>query len=190
MKHLNKDHQDIKNSTIYTPKEVTDFLAKEIYSKLNVSKVFDPAIGTGNLVKSFKENGAYVVGNDVDSVPNCADEFYNEDFEHFNQPIDGVDLVVMNPPFNGHPKRKLYPEIFIDKVFELFGSAMPLIAIVPTGWRTNQAVGSKRWRKIRDTQKISSIVTLPLDVFEGIKFHTEIVIFNVDGLKPHYFLDI
>jgi predicted RNA methylase len=190
MKHLNKDHSDIKNSTVYTPKEITNFLTKEVYSKMNISKVFDPAIGTGNLVNDLKNNGAYVVGNDIEVASNCADEFYNEDFEHFTTKIEGVDLVVMNPPFNGHPKRKLYPEVFIDKVFELFGSSIPLVAIVPSGWRINQSINSKRWRKVRDQQKISSIITLPLDVFESVKFCTEIVIFNVDGLEPHYFLDI
>ncbi|WP_119565114.1 SAM-dependent methyltransferase [Vibrio cholerae] len=190
MKHINKNHNDIKNSTVYTPKVITDFLMKEVYSKLNIKKVFDPAIGSGNLVRDLKEQGVYVIGNDIEDVCDCADEFYQSDFEQFDKKLKDVDLVVMNPPFNGHPNRKLFPEIFIDKVFEMFESKVPVVAIVPTGWRINQRVKSKRWRKIRDNQKISSLITLPLDVFEGVQFHTEIVIFNIDGLEPHYFLDI
>ncbi|PNH79135.1 hypothetical protein [Vibrio diazotrophicus] len=190
MKHINKNHNDIKNSTVYTPKVITDFLMKEVYSKLNIKKVFDPAIGSGNLVRDLKEQGVYVIGNDIEDVCDCADEFYQSDFEQFEKKLKDVDLVVMNPPFNGHPKKKLFPEVFIDKVFELFDSNIPVVAIVPAGWRINQKVTSKRWRKIRDNQKISSLITLPLDVFEGVQFHTEIVIFNVDGLEPHYFLDI
>lgn len=56
MKHINKNHNDIKNSTVYTPKVITDFLMKEVYSKLNIKKVFDPAIGSGNLVRDLKEH--------------------------------------------------------------------------------------------------------------------------------------
>ncbi|HHE0437827.1 TPA: hypothetical protein ACN35C_004689 [Vibrio parahaemolyticus] len=193
MKHINKDHNDLKNSTIYTPEAITNYINKEIIekSKLKVNRVFDPAIGSGNLVSGLKRNGSFVIGNDIEEIENNqADQFYKCDFEHFNEKIENIDLVIMNPPFNGHPKRKLYPEIFVDKCFELFGSDIPMIAILPSGWRINQRVKSKRWRKIRDNQKITSLVTLPLDIFEGVQFHSEIVVFNIEGLEPINFLDI
>lgn len=189
MKHINKDHSDIKESTVYTPKEITDFLNKEIISKVNPNRVFDPSIGKGALIQDLKEKGKYIIGCDIRDVELDIDELYVCDFEKLDKKLD-VDLVIMNPPFNGHPNRKLYPEIFIDKAFELCGLDTPLIAIIPTGWRVNQRVNSKRWRKIRDNYNITSIVSLPLDIFDGVLFHTEIVIFNIDGLKPHYFLDI
>ncbi|MVC39989.1 hypothetical protein D6V26_20580 [Vibrio cholerae] len=190
MKHLNKDHNDVKNSTVYTPLAICEFLEKNVYSKIpNLTTVFDPAVGTGNLVKGLKEKGVYVIANDITNDCDFADESFNEDFEHFKHQLENVDLVVMNPPFNGHESKKLYPEIFIDKVFEICGSKTPLVAIIPCGWRINQRMNSKRWKKVRDTQKISSIITLPLDIFEGVQFHTEILIFNVDGLDAHMFLD-
>jgi len=36
---------------------------------------------------------------------------------------------------------------------------------------------------------ISSIVALPKDVYDGVLFHSEVLIFNVDGLNGHYFFD-
>lgn len=193
MKHINKDHSDLKNSTVYTPEAITNYINKEIIEKSNlkVKRVFDPAVGSGNLISKLKKDGAFVIGNDIEEVEdNKTDQFFKGDFETFNHKIDDVDLVIMNPPFNGHPKRKLYPEVFVDKCFELFGSDIPMIAILPSGWRINQRVKSKRWRKIRDNQNITSLVTLPLDIFEGVQFHSEIVVFNIDGLEPIGFLDI
>jgi ParB-like chromosome segregation protein Spo0J len=35
---------------------------------------------------------------------------------------------------------------------------------------------------------ITSIVTLPHDVFQSVKVHSEILLFNMPKLKPHYFL--
>jgi type I restriction enzyme M protein len=60
---------------------------------------------------------------------------------------------------------------------------------VPMGLRLNQRLCSARWRWLRDCgTRITSIISLPLDVFTGVEFHNEILIFNVVGLRPHYFL--
>jgi type I restriction enzyme M protein len=50
---------------------------------------------------------------------------------------------------------------------------------------------SKRWRAFCDGHypQISSIVALPKDIYDNVLFHSEILIFNIDGLKPHYFYD-
>ena len=59
------------------------------------------------------------------------------------------------------------------------------------GFRLNQRINSTRWKKIRDEYPpISTIISLPLDIFEDTLFHSEIIGFNTDKLKPHYFLDI
>lgn len=190
MKHINKDHSDVKNSTVYTSNEIINFLHSEILPHIKKDRVFDPSVGGGALVNKLKKQGSYIIANDLDDKNVDVDEFFKEDFEFFNHNLKDIDLIIMNPPFNGHPKRKLYPEIFIDKAFEVCGKDTPMIAIIPTGYRMNQRVKSKRWRKVRDNYNITSIVALPLDIFENVLFHTEIVIFNIEGLKPHYFLDI
>ena len=35
---------------------------------------------------------------------------------------------------------------------------------------------------------ITSIITLPHDAFEVVKVHSEILLFNMPRLRPHYFL--
>lgn len=191
MKHLNKNHDRYKNSTVYTPDSIVDFLHKEIIPFVKTDRVFDPAVGEGALINRLKNEGSYVIANDIYDVSDMVEvnELMNLDIEDLNERIE-CDLIIMNPPFNGHPSRKLYHDVFIDKCFELCGVDTPMIAIIPSGYRINQRMKSKRWRKIRDNYNITSIVTLPLDIFDGIQFHVEIIIFNIEGLKPHYFLDI
>ena len=191
MKHLNKNHDRYKNSTIYTPETIVDFLHNEIIPHVKSDVVFDPAIGEGALTNRLKSQGSYIIGNDIYDVSSLVetDELTNLNIEDMNDKID-CDLIIMNPPFNGHPRKKLYPEVFIDKCFELCGVDTPIIAVIPSGYRINQRIKSKRWRKVRDDYNITSIVTLPLNIFDGVLFHTEILIFNIEGLKPHYFLDI
>jgi type I restriction enzyme M protein len=79
--------------------------------------------------------------------------------------------------------------VFLEHIIELFGKDIPVALFVPMGFRLNQRRKSKRWRWLRDCgAKITSIMSLPLDIFEGVEFHNEIIIYNVAGLEPHYFL--
>jgi type I restriction enzyme M protein len=97
--------------------------------------------------------------------------------------------VLCNPPFNGAPGKRLYPEVFLEHLFKLFGVQIPVTMVVPMGLRLNQRRKSKRWRWLRDCgAQITSIISMPLDVFDGVEFHNEILVFNVAGIKPHYFL--
>jgi type I restriction enzyme M protein len=94
-----------------------------------------------------------------------------------------------NPPFNGCEGRKLYPELFLRCIHSYFGSSLPVVLVVPMGFRLNQRRGSKRWQYLRDNWKISSIMTLPIDMFGDVLFHSEILFFNFPNgsLQPHYF---
>ena len=99
------------------------------------------------------------------------------------------DLVLCNPPFNGAAGKQLYPEVFLRHAFRLFGETVPIVLFTPMGFRLNQRRRSARWRWLRDTRaNLTSIVSLPLDIFPGVEFHAEILIFNVKGIRPHYFL--
>jgi type I restriction enzyme M protein len=94
-----------------------------------------------------------------------------------------------NPPFNGAPGKQLYPEVFLAHIFKLFGPTIATVLFAPMGFRLNQRRKSKRWRSLRDCgAEITSIVSLPLNIFDDVEFHNEILIYNVDGIKPHYFL--
>jgi len=48
---------------------------------------------------------------------------------------------------------------------------------------TDKARPQKHYR----TMSVADIA-LPLDTFPGVEFHAEILIFNVQGVRPHYFL--
>jgi len=100
------------------------------------------------------------------------------------------DLVLVNPPFNNAPKRQFYPEIFLRKITELFGTNIPVVLFTPMGLRLNQKKTSSRWQWARDYgPRITSIVSLPLDVFPDVKFHSEVLLFNVPNVQPHYWLE-
>ena len=97
-------------------------------------------------------------------------------------------MVLCNPPFNGCKGRQLYPEVFLRHILKLFAS-VPTVLFTPMGFRLNQRKKSERWKWCRDSvMQITSIVSLPLDIFSGVEFHAEILIFNRPDLKPHYFL--
>ncbi len=189
----NNYHENKKKSTIYTPVGVAQFLLGILYPRIvHIDPyeylIFDPAIGTGRLTDPWYNAGCNVRGCDiVDQGAQCYefDEYSFESRQYKWRP----DLVLCNPPFNGASGRKLYPEVFLRHIFDLFGSTQPVVLFVPMGFMLNQRKKSKRWRWLRDCgARITSIVSLPLDIFEGVEFHAEIVIFNVDGLDPHYFL--
>lgn len=109
-------------------------------------------------------------------------------------------LVIMNPPFNIDKKTKIFiskhyggrpllPEVWLQKAIELFGKKVPMVLFTPYGLRLNQMVNSKRWTKFIEGEypEIKTIISLPKDIFDGILFHSEILIFNVAKLKGHYF---
>src|SRR3546814_19795001 len=58
----------------------------------------------------------------------------------------------------------------------------------PYGFRLNQTDNSWRWKKFIEGEypEITSIVSLPTDVFDGILFHIEVLIFNLLALNGHY----
>jgi type I restriction enzyme M protein len=196
----NDYHKNEKNSTVYTPVGVSQFLfdiLKPIWSATNKNwgrnyKVFDPAIGTGRLTEPWMRAGCKIIGCDPNQTE-CPQShaFFQLKFENFAWPEQWSkpDLVLVNPPFNGAAGRQLYPAVFLERIFKLFGPMQPTVLFAPMGFRLNQRCKSKRWRWLRDCDaQITSIVSLPLDIFPGVEFHSEVLIFNVAGLKSHYFL--
>jgi type I restriction enzyme M protein len=191
----NDYHENKKNSTVYTPVGVAQFLFATLQAPIRRQfdarkqlTVFDPAIGTGRLTDPWYAAGCNVVGCDATDQGARCQQFDHCRFEDFEPPFP-PDLVLCNPPFNGAPKKQLYPEVFLKRIFELFGTKTPVVLFVPMGFLLNQRRKSKRWRWLRDCgAELTSIVSLPLDIFEDVEFHSEIVIFNVEQIKPHYFL--
>jgi len=185
----NNYHKHSKNSTVYTPEQVSLYLHHILKPYLQPKVILDPAIGRGSLTNPWRNKKCHVIGMDIDKRgKDYCDAFIHGKFEEIQKWNNRApQLILCNPPFNGAPKRKLYPEVFLRQIVYLFGNQIPIVMIAPIGMRLNIRTGSDRWIWMRDTLKITSIVSLPIDCF-GVKFHTEILIFNVPGLDPHYYL--
>jgi len=63
----NNYHLKPKNSTVYTPPEVSQFIFELLKDKLNPlhELIFDPCSGTGNLLAPWKKAGYRTYGNDI-----------------------------------------------------------------------------------------------------------------------------
>lgn len=189
----NKYTENKKNSTVFTPVGVAQFLYDIL--KVNGSTyppyrtVFDPAIGTGRLTEPWYESGHRIIGCDIIRTDGlCVHNFYRGPFEALES-VERPKLVLCNSPFNGASGKRLYPEVFLEHIFKLFGPTIPVVLFVPMGMLLNQRKKSKRWRWLRDCgAEITSVISLPLDIFDAVEFHSEILIFNVNGIKPHHFL--
>lgn len=183
-----------KKSDIYTPEWLSKWLFKLVFnSGMNYKIILDPAIGEGSLTNSFRDRDCCVIGFDInpESEQYC-DFWLCKKFEDITKEeikdIPKPDLIMVNPPFNSASGRKLYPEVFLRKIEELYGSKIPVIMIAPMGLLLNQRLKSARWRYIRDNWEITSIIALPIDVFDNVLFHTQIVCFNTTGIPPFSFI--
>jgi len=165
-----------KRSDIETPLEVAEFIASLFP---NVKYVFDPCYGNENLLKPFYKRNIKCGGCEIKG---------GNDFLKRIEKID-ADVVICNPPFNLGVGKKLGSEVFLQKILSLLVKSTPIVLFVPMGFRLNQRKTSKRWKWLRDNcPPITSIISLPLDIFKNVAFHSEILIFDAPQLKPHYFL--
>jgi len=197
----NNYHTKPKNSTIYTPKEVSQFIFELLKDKIPQNGlIFDPCCGRGSLLSPWKHTSLYnfsTVGHDI----NTSVYWFNNS-EHPR--LGGYDfllaekskvnenfkpsLILCNPPFNGYYP-KLAPEVWLDKIIELFGKDVPIVLFAPIGFLMNLTLKSKRHEKFENGiyPPIVSRITLPKNIFPDVIFHSEILIFNIKGLEPHYF---
>jgi len=176
-----------KRSDVYTPPGVARFLFG-VLDRPQPATVLDPAIGTGRLTDPWYDAGCRIIGCDIVNRRSRCHEFHlgrYEDMDRLGHPA----LILCNPPFNGCEGKRLSPEVFLSHTFTLFGETIPVVLFAPMGCRLTPRRKSARGRWLRDSKaKLSSIIALPLDAFPGVEFHAEILIFNVKGVRPHYFL--
>lgn len=190
-----------KNATVCTPPYVSDFLFSILHDHIKPGGlIVDPCVGEGSLLKPWQAAGWNTVGIDIErqGFPKTIVKNY---LEVKNEEIGEPALIIMNPPFNIDAKTKEYvkrhyggrpllPEVWFQKALALFGTKVPIAMFTPYGFRLNQTDESKRWRRFIDGEypEITSIVSLPKDVFEGVLFHSEVLIFNLPKLRGHYFV--
>lgn len=172
-----------KSHTIFTPPAVCEWIAKIVEPEMeDVKIVFDPACGSGNLLAPFKDK--IRMGADIFNFDKDEDiVFLKGDFLDWKKDNYGkVDFIPMNPPYNHTDESRakwgrstLFPELFADKCFELFGKDVKMILFTPMGLRLNTRCNKnkqgERYKNIRDNWgEITSIVSLPLDLFPNPDF--------------------
>ena len=200
MANYGKKNSTIKNSTVYTPEILSNYLYKLISHHYDFKYILDPCIGQGALAKPFKKDGVIIVGNDIDKkglydhVDYCTFK-QNYNIKDFKMPsLIKPDFIIMNPPFNGNGKGRknlLYPHLFLKTMFEKYGEDIPLVMITGDNFLNNNGVSSDRLKYIADGKfAITSVMTLPVDIFPNVKFNTQVLFFNMPKLDPHYIFDI
>lgn len=194
--------RNTKDSTVYTPASVSRYLFGLVSGLIDRKKpVLDPCVGGGALLAPFDEAKFNTIGIDIEDQGYPGTRLLNY-LEVEKGALPPPALVIMNPPFNidrktkrdmaaKYGRRPLLPEVWLQKAIELFGKEVPIILFTPYGMRLNLTRKSARWVKFASGQypEISSIVSMPKDVFDGILFHSEVLIFNLPDLKGHYFCD-
>ncbi len=205
--------KNCKNSNVETPKYICDFIFNILKNKFKKDDlILDPCCGAGNLIAPFVLNNYNnFMAFDINykyMISKKNIEWFHINYLLLEKNLDKIEkpnkvkLVLINPPFNLNVENKkiakmyckgrpLLPEVFLEKTIELFGKNVPIVLFTPYGFRLNQTIKSTRWKRFIDGSypEISSIISLPKDAFRGVLFHSEILIFNISGLKPHYFID-
>lgn len=200
----NNYYEKPKNSTVYTPKEISEKIYEILSPTLNQDAIiFDPCVGAGSLLIPWRNNGYNTIGHDIFDQGFEDTKIQNyitssrEDYDFT------PDLVVINPPFNsdeqmrkaskemGMGSRPLMPELFLEKTIQLFGKNIPIVLFTPYGLRLNSTRTGKRMLKFADDvfPDITSIISLPRDAYQNVVFHSEILIFNTENIKAHYVVD-
>lgn len=183
-----------KSSNIKTPLGLCKFLYLLVHKKISSGWILDPCCGDGRLLYYFSErDNRATAGFDVRCKikKKGVGMFFADDFlKIYDKFSYEVALVICNPPFNQGVGKKLMPDVFLRKIFELYGSDIPVILFSPMGFLLNQRKRSERWHFYRDEcdGKITSIISLPLDIFEDVQFHSQILIWNIPDLKTHYWV--
>lgn len=197
MYNLKRNNYNLKPkaSNIQTPPEVSQFIYELLRDKFPIKKgypILDPCAGIGNLLNPWQKAGYPTYGMDI-REDNRGSRILIQNFltwDGWN--IFGYQskpqLVLCNPPFNGYGKQ-LGSEVWLDKIIELFGKDIPIVLFAPVGFCANLTLESKRREKFDSGTypPIVSRITLPKNIFPGVIFHSEILLFNIEGLKGHYF---
>lgn len=166
-------------SDIETPPAVCQFIHDIISPKYDVSTILDPCAGNRNLTKPWKRRK--VIAFEIKK---------GKDFFDCPDRID-CDLVLCNPPFsgdNGGTRVNLVP-LFLRRILEVVPAKTPIVFFIPMTFRLGLYRTATRLRWLRDEcSAVTSIISLPRNIFPGVEYHCEVLCFNLRKLKPHYFL--
>ena len=192
MANLNKTDKQEKNSTVFTPNLLSKHIFNIVSKEYDFKSLFDPCIGVnGGMTKHFKDSGVYIYGADIEKgAEKVCDTYFHQDIKASDIPMNvKPELIIFNPPFNGNGRGKnlLFPHLFLKTMFNRFGEDIPLVMITGDNFLNNNRKDSKRLKYISESNfEITSIMTLPLNIFDGILFNSQVLFFNMHRLKPFY----
>lgn len=138
----NNFYDEQKNSTIYTPAPVSEFLFKILSDKIDKKGlVVDPCVGAGSFLDPFRREGFSTIGIDIEDQGFPQTIICNF-LEMKKGKIGTPSLVIANPPFNIDEKTKdivarslgrrpLLPEAWLSKIIQLWGGANSNCFICP-----------------------------------------------------------
>jgi len=185
-------NKKIKKSTVLTP----DFVAKNIYDNVKrypFKNILDIGCFDGSLSKYFtKKHNSKIIGLDIDEeFKENFDLFIHKDFlkctkkdfEHIK-----IDLILTNPPFGRNKEYgDLYPNLFIKKIFEIFGKTMPVIMISGHWFLSN----SNNRMSFLNGANITKITTLHKNTFVNceVSVESDIIYFNIKQKINNDFLE-
>ena len=184
--------KSIKKSVVITP----DYVAKNIYENVKrypFKNILDIGAWNGALSKPFtKKHNSQIIGLDItDEFSHKFDTFIHKDFlEATKEDFKGlnIDLVLTNSPFGKNKQHgDLYPNLFLKKIFELFGETMPVIMIVGHWFVSN----SNDRIHYLNSANITKKTTLHKRTFKecGVNVEADILYFNIKQKVPIDFLD-
>lgn len=179
----------VKDTTVETPLFLSTKIYKEL-SRKSFHNILDIGSFRGNLSKPFKaKRNTKIIGLDIiDDYKNNFDSFIHKDFlETTKEDFKGlnIDLIISNPPFQQHKQYgELYPQLFIEHAFKLFGKSIPMVIIVGQWLLSNS---SKRMKHLNN-YNLTKTITLHKNIFAPKSVEASVLYFNIKVKKPFDFI--
>ena len=191
---MNNNSQNLKDQTVNTPSIVSEKIYQDLKRK-HIHTILDIGSGEGALSDPFRrKKNIKIIGNDItDENRPHYDHFIHKDFlqttKEDYQDLN-IDLIVSNPPFQSSKEHnELYPFLFLEHIFKLFGSSMPVVMIVPQ-WLLSSS--DKRITALQQ-MNITKTITLHGRVFKtdsnNISVESSVLYFNIKTRKSIEFLE-
>lgn len=182
-----------KKSIVLTP----EFVADDIYQTLKrfpFKNILDVGCFDGSMSKYFRrKKNSQIIGLDVvDDYKHKFHTFIHKDFlECTKKDFQDlkIDLIVSNPPFGKNKEYgALYPELFLKKIFELFGDKVPIVLIVGQWFLSNSSARIQYLNTLNMTKN----TTLHKNAFAecGVSVESNVLYFNLKLKDRLSFLDI
>jgi len=202
---LEKKEMDPKNATAYFPTPLSavelmfnmvDGLMIEYATKEHPRKILEPSAGIGGIADYIMSKSEHVQVDTVEIHPpnqkvlkSKGYEPYCMDFVDFPVPQEDekYDFVFMNPPFSLKGDKKAYMT-HIKHAFKMLRPAGELVAIVPSGWCTNQSKADEEFRNLIATYG-GHVEALEAGTFKesGTMVETKVITLGVHDWKKEPF---